>query len=149
MRRGTWEKAFSFSNIPAKYYRLWDENVWVANAGYTPQDSWADFEQIYPLLTILGKVPIILVVQKIILSDFPVVWSMLRVTESAWKNVGGAPNKKPWCVWGTPRTPQAIGAKWLNLRFLFPHVCGLSNFEDLIRFFKILLVCSQHYIYII
>ncbi len=148
MRRGTWEKAFSFSNIPAKYYRLWDENVWVANAGYTPQDSWADFEQIYPLLTILGKVPIILVVQKIILSDFPVVWSMLRVTESAWKNVGGAPNKKPWCVWGTPRTPS-YRSKMVKSTIFVPSCLWSLKFWRSYTIFKILLVCSQHYIYII
>ncbi len=39
----------------------------------TPQDIRADFGPISPLLTILGNVPIILVVLKIILSDFPVV----------------------------------------------------------------------------
>ncbi len=37
----------------------------------------------------LGNVPIILVDLKIILSDFPVVWRVLRVTESARKNVEG------------------------------------------------------------
>ncbi len=42
-------------------------------AGYTPQDNQADFGLIYPLLTILGNVPIILVDLKFILSDFPVV----------------------------------------------------------------------------
>ncbi len=41
-------------------------------AGYTPQDNRADFGPISPLPTILGNVPIILVL-KIILSDFPVV----------------------------------------------------------------------------
>ncbi len=42
---------------------------------------------ISPLPTILGNVPIILVVLKIILSDFPVVCGVLRVTESARKNM--------------------------------------------------------------
>ncbi len=37
------------------------------------------------------SVPIILVDLKIILSDFSVVWGVLRVTESARKNVRGAP----------------------------------------------------------
>ncbi len=31
-------------------------------------------------------------------------------------------------------TPHNIGAKRLNLGFFCPHVCGLSHFEDLIRF---------------
>ncbi len=47
----------------------------------------ADFGPISPLLTILGNIPIILAVLKIIFSDFPVVWGVLRVTESARKNV--------------------------------------------------------------
>ncbi len=54
-------------------------------AGYTPQDNRADFGLIFPLLTILGNLTIILVDLKIISSDFPVVWSVLRVTESARK----------------------------------------------------------------
>ncbi len=65
-----------------------------SNAGYTPQDNRADFGPISPLPTILGnyyRLSIILVVLKIIFSDFPVVWGVLRVTESAQKNVGGAP----------------------------------------------------------
>ncbi len=33
-------------------------------------------------------------------------------------------------------TPHTIGAKQLNQGFLCPHVCGLSHFEDLIRFEK-------------
>ncbi len=33
-------------------------------------------------------------VLKIILSDLPVVWGVLRVTESARKNVGGAPDRE-------------------------------------------------------
>ncbi len=45
----------------------------LTNAGYTPQDKWADFGMISSLLTILDNVPIILVVLKIIFSDFPVV----------------------------------------------------------------------------
>ncbi len=85
------------------------------NAGYTPQDNRADFWPISPLPTILGNVPIILVDLKIILSDFPVVWGVLRVTESARKNVGGASianHKYSTCwiftirnpdVWGEPR----------------------------------------------
>ncbi len=32
-----------------------------------------------------------MVLLKMILSDFPVVWGVLRVIESARKNVGGAP----------------------------------------------------------
>ncbi len=44
------------------------------NAGYTPRDNRADLGQISPLLpTILGNVPIILVVLEIIFSDFPEV----------------------------------------------------------------------------
>ncbi len=38
-----------------------------ANAGYTPQDNRADFGPISPLPTILGNVPIIILVLKIIL----------------------------------------------------------------------------------
>ncbi len=38
-----------------------------------------------------NNVPIILVDLKIILSDFSVVWGVLRVTESARKNIGDAP----------------------------------------------------------
>ncbi len=86
-----------------------------SNAGYTPQDNRADFGPISPLPTILGnyyRLSIILVVLKIIFSDFPVVWGVLRVTESAQKNVGGAPirnmlniyDQKSCCVWGTART---------------------------------------------
>ncbi len=55
------------------------------------QDNRADFGPISPLLTILGNVLIILVDLKIILSDFLEVCSVLRVTESARKNVGGTP----------------------------------------------------------
>ncbi len=82
-------------------------------AGHTPQDNQADFGPISFLLTILGNVPIILVL-KMIFSDFPVVWGVLRVTESARKNVGGSTienrkystcwDQKSWCVGGTPRT---------------------------------------------
>ncbi len=43
-----------------------------------------------------------------------------------------------WCVVCCPlshcSTPHTIGAKRLNLGFFCPHVCGLSHFEDLIRF---------------
>ncbi len=86
------------------------------NAGYTPQDNRADFGPISPLPTILGNVSIILVGLKIILSDFPVVWGVLRVSESAWKNIRGALianhkyyplniyDQKSSCVGGTPRT---------------------------------------------
>ncbi len=49
----------------------------------------ADLGPSSPLPTILGNVPFILVDLKIILSDFPVVWGVLRVTESTRKNVGG------------------------------------------------------------
>ncbi len=97
-------------------------------AGYTPQDNRADFEPISPLPTILGNVPIILVVL-----DFPVVWGVLRVTESARKNVGGAPiaNRKYstcWIftirnpdVWGEPRGQRHVWSadyhvKWNNIQ---------------------------------
>ncbi len=63
---------------------LYDINA-ASNAGYTPQYNRADFGLISPLLTILGNVPIILVDLKIILSDFHVVWGVLRVTESTQK----------------------------------------------------------------
>ncbi len=68
---------------------------WPVYAGYTPQDNRADFGPISPLSTILGNVPIVLVVLKIILCGgwkviFPVMWGVLKVTESAQKNVGGA-----------------------------------------------------------
>ena len=43
---------------------------------------------ISPLPTILGNVPIILMVLQIILSDFPLVGGVLKVTEPARKNVG-------------------------------------------------------------
>ncbi len=33
-------------------------------------------------------------------------------------------------------TPHTIGAKRLHLGYFCPHVCGLSHFEDLIRFYK-------------
>ncbi len=49
------------------------DEMQLSNAGHTPQDNRADFGTISPLPTILGNVPIILVVLKIILSDFPVV----------------------------------------------------------------------------
>ncbi len=90
-------------------------------AGYTPQDNRADFGPISPLPTILGNVPIILVVLKIILSDFPVVWGLLRVTESARTNVGDAPVVNMLNI----STPHTIETK---------HVCSLSQFEYLIRF---------------
>ncbi len=60
------------------------------------------------------------------------------MTESAQNNVRGAPIAKirnPVCG-GTPRTPHTLGAKWFNLGFFCPHVCGLSHFEDLMRFKK-------------
>ncbi len=63
--------------------------LYPTNAGYAPQDNRADFGQISAFPTILGNVPIILVDLKIILSDFPGVWGVLRVTESARKNVRG------------------------------------------------------------
>ncbi len=56
----------------------------------TPQDNRADFGPIFPPPTVLGKVPIILVVLKIF-SDCSVVWGVLRETECARKNIGGAP----------------------------------------------------------
>ncbi len=58
-------------------------------AGYTPRDNQADFGLISPFPTILGNVPIILVVLKIILSDFPVVWGVLSdwiCLEERWKH---------------------------------------------------------------
>ncbi len=58
-------------------------------AGYT-QDNRADFGPISPLPTFLGNVPIILVVLKIIFSDFSVVWGVFRVIESARKNIGSS-----------------------------------------------------------
>ncbi len=79
--RKTWHLGWHGGSL----FRKW------TNAGYTPQDNRADFGPISSLPTILGNVPIILVILKIILSDFPVVWGVLRVTESARKNVGGAP----------------------------------------------------------
>ncbi len=66
------------------------------------------------------------------------------MTESAQKNIGGAPivnleylRSEILMYGGTPRTLPTIGAKQLNLGFFSPHVCGLSRFEDL-------LVCTQH-----
>ncbi len=64
------------------------------NAGYTPQDNQPDFGPISPLPTILGNVPIILVGLKIILSDFPEVWGVVRMTESVWKNVKGESHRR-------------------------------------------------------
>ncbi len=64
------------------------------NAGYTAQDNRADFGPISSLPTILGNVPIILVVLKIILSDFPEVWGVVRVTESVQKNVKGESHRR-------------------------------------------------------
>ncbi len=94
---------------------------------YTPQDYRADLGLISPLPTILDNAPIILVDLKIILLDFPVVWGVLRVTESARKNVGGAQSRIIniqhveylrseilLCLGGTPRT---------NLRL----ICRLSR----------------------
>ncbi len=49
------------------------DELQLSNAEYTPQDNWADFGPISPLPTILGNVPVILVVLNMILSDFPVV----------------------------------------------------------------------------
>ncbi len=65
-----------------------------------------DFGPISPLPTILGNAPIISVDLKSILSDFPVVWGVLRLTESSRKNVGGAPitNLKSCCVGGGGNT---------------------------------------------
>jgi len=90
---------------------LYDINA-ASNAGYTPQNNRADFGKISPLLTILGNVPIILVDLKIILSDFHVVWGVLGVTESAQKNVRGAPiaNGKYSTYWiFTIRNPAVWG----------------------------------------
>ncbi len=64
------------------------------------------------------------------------------MTESARKNVSGALianyveylRSEILMYGGTPRTPHTIGPKQLNLGFFSPHVCGLSHFEDLIRF---------------
>ncbi len=70
------------------------KNDHIAQHYYAPQDNRADFGPISPLPTILVNVQFSLVVLKIILSDFPVVWGVLRVTESARKNIGGAPIAK-------------------------------------------------------
>ncbi len=51
-------------------------------------------------MTILGNVLIILVDLKIILSDFPEVWGVLRVTESA-------PIRNP-AVWGGHRGQKHV-----------------------------------------
>ncbi len=63
--------------LPKKIYiYMRNVNEWPdldSYAGYTPQDNRADFGPISPLPSILGNVPIILVVLTIILSDFPVV----------------------------------------------------------------------------
>ncbi len=101
-------------------------------AGYTPQDNQADFGPMSPLPTILGNVPIILVVLKISYEIFLWCEVLLRVTESAWKNVRGAPianhveylRSKTLMCGGTFRshrgTPHTIGAKRLNLGFFCP-----------------------------
>ncbi len=78
-----------FGHLKAKLYFFFF--LCVRYGGYTSQDNRADFGPISPLPTILGNVPIILVDLKIIWSDFSVVWGVLRVTESARKNVRGAP----------------------------------------------------------
>ncbi len=90
-------------------------------AGYTPQDNRADFGPISPHPTIPGNVPIILVVLKIKLSDFPVVWGVLRVTESARKNVGSTPiaNQKSWCVGGNPEDTTHYRSKTVKYRIFF------------------------------
>ncbi len=82
-------------------------NCFIPNAGYTPQDNRADFGPISPLPTILGNVPIILVVLKIIFSDFSVVWGVLRLE---WLNPLGRTSEACWiftirnpAVWGEPR----------------------------------------------
>ncbi len=58
------------------------------------------------------NVPIILVDLKIIFSDFPEVYGVLRVTESAQKDVGGTPiaNRKYSICWIFPiRNPAVWG----------------------------------------
>ncbi len=75
----------------------------VLYAGYTPQDNRADFGPISPVPTILGNVPIILGVLKLILSDFSMMWGVSRVTESIRKNVSPITDQKSCCVGGTPR----------------------------------------------
>ncbi len=52
---------------------IWGTLICFSHAGYTPQDNRADFGPISPLPTILGNVLIILVVLKIVFSDFSVV----------------------------------------------------------------------------
>ncbi len=70
------------------------------NAGCTPQDNRLILGWFLPFRQ--GNVLIILVDLKIILSDFPVVWGVLRVTESARKIRNPA-------VWGgTPRTNTCL-----------------------------------------
>ncbi len=76
---------------------------------------------ISPLPTILGNVPIILVVLKIILSDFPEVWGVVSVTESVQKNVEGAPIATCWTF--MIRNPAVGGALRTNARLS----CRLSR----------------------
>ncbi len=109
---------------------------------------------ISPLPTILGNVLVIFVLLKTILSDCPVVWGVLRLTESARKNVGGAliANWKCstcWinpavCVWGGGgegggwvEDTTHYRTKTVQSTIFGPHVCGLTHFENL-------LVCTQH-----
>ncbi len=76
------------------------------------------------------------------------------MTESARKNVGGVDQHVEYLRSETG-TPHTIGAKRLNLGF-FLHVCGLSHFEDLIRFKKSFSVypaldervCVEHHQYL-
>ncbi len=84
---------------------VWDMST---IAGYTPQDNRGDFGPISPLPTILGNVSIILVVLKIILFDFPVVWGVLRVTDSARKRTAEAPR----CWIFTIRNPDVWREPW-------------------------------------
>lgn len=58
----------------------------LAKVGHTLQNNEDDLGLNSPLLTILSKDFILLV----ILSDFPVMWGVVRVIEFAWKNIRSA-----------------------------------------------------------
>ncbi len=117
--RPTTDETFTHQTIPRFTARCWRQdfltgnytlkyNYWVSSstyAGYTPQDNRADFGPISPLPTILGNVLIILVVLKIILSDFPVVWGVKRICSEERRRIRPIANhkdQKSWCVGGNP-----------------------------------------------
>ncbi len=113
---------------------IWAAFEWTLHyAGYTPQDNRADFGPISPLPTILGNVLIILVVLKMILSDFPVVWGVLSVIwicleerrrrpdrESQIFNMLYIYNQKSWCVGGNPEDTTHYRNKTVKSRIFFP-----------------------------